>query len=124
MASFICKCEKLCKNYAEFYANHVETISSWSEQVEVHDEAEQQKQKIEKMLRDEPFARRRRAEKARKVASGYVPKPQPRCVGPKPICNKCVVVDGKIVASTCCNPKCSFVHGKFDKRANVRMAAE
>lgn len=124
MTSFVCKCEKLCANYDEFHANHVDTISSWGERIEVHDAAEQQRQKIEQMIRDEPFARRRRAEKARKIAAGYVPKPQPRCEGPKPICNKCVVNDGKIVASNCCNPKCTFVHGKFDRRAEVRMAAE
>lgn len=124
MASYICKCDKLCANYDEYYANHVRTLSSWGDQMEAHDAVEQKQQDIVKMLRDEPFARRRRAEKARRIAAGYVPKPQLKCKGPKPVCNKCVVVDGKIVESKCCNPKCTFLHGKFDRREHVRQAAE
>lgn len=123
MASFICKCEKLCKSYDDYCTHHIDTIASWGERLDFQDEVESNKENIEKMLRDEPFARRRRAAKARMIAAGYVPKPQQKCTSAKPTCNKCVVVDGKIVASNCCNPKCTFLHGKFDNREHVRQAA-
>lgn len=124
MADLICRCEKLCSNYDDYFANHVDNISSWGEQVEMDERVSDNRQDIEKMLRDEPFARRRRAERDRKIAAGYVPKPpQPRPAekGPKPVCRKCIVdSNGKIIANNCCNKKCTFNHGPFDRRENVK----
>lgn len=77
---------------------------------------------IEEMLRGEVHARRRRAAKAAKIAAGYVPRAQPRRVDPKPICRKCEVINNVVVKSNCCNPRCTFTHGKFDKREYIRSS--
>lgn len=122
--TYTCRCEKVCANYDEYVQNHVLTIPSWAEQMDKSEAVEQLRSDVEQMLRGEPYARVRRAMKAEKIASGYVPKPQPRCAGPKPICNKCVVdVHGKITSSNCFNKKCTFNHGPFDRRAHVRTEA-
>lgn len=128
MAEYICRCDTLCPSYEEYIAKHVDNIPNWGDRMEKEEFVSDNRSSIERMLRDEPFARRRRTEKERKIAAGYVPKPppQPRSVekGPKPICRKCVVnSNGKIIASTCSNKKCTFNHGPFDRRESVKNKA-
>ena len=123
---YICRCPKLCANYEEYIENHVNNISSWGEQAEVFDEVEAIKPSIAKMLSDESFARRRRTEKARRLANGYVPKapPKPRTDGKKLKCNKCLKDENDvIIANNCQNKHCTYDHGKFDRREHYRMMA-
>ena len=119
-ASYICRCDKLCSSYDEYFRNHVESLTSWAEQMDRADAVNAIRSPIEKMLSDEVFARRRRAAKA-----GRVPVPPPPAqTTPKRFCKHCVVVDDKVVANRCCNKKCTFNHGKFDRRDHIRMMAQ
>lgn len=123
-AKFVCDCKVVCANFQDFLENHTKKVASWGERVEVEEQILEQQANVEQMLKGEPYARVRRALRDQKRATGYVPKPQPRCVGPKPVCNKCVVdSDGKVVESKCFNKKCTFLHGKFDHRQSVRELA-
>lgn len=119
---FVCRCPAVCSSFDEFFRKHAETIKNWADRVEIEEQIMESKAEIEQMLKGEPYARIRRAIREKKRAAGYIPPPQVRCKGLKPVCNKCELDSaGNIVKNNCHNKKCTFVHGKFDNREYVRQ---
>ena len=99
---YVCDCEVVCRDYADFVMNHTSQISNWADRVEVEEDMDQQKDIIEMMLRGEPYARKRRALRDKKRAQpGYKPPVQQTKRPDKPVCNK---------GTKCCNKKCTFIH--------------
>lgn len=123
LRQFRCRCPAACVDLETYRNNHIESIEDWGEQMDKDEFVTEREPAIVKMIRDEPFARRRVELRDKKIAAGWVPRPPPQpSTKPKPICKKCTVVDGKVVASACINKKCTFNHGCMDRRAHIRMA--
>lgn len=116
-----CDCKVPCANIDEYMDNHVSSIQSWSDQTEVEEMVLANEGQVRKMIRDEPYARHRVAVRARKLASGWVPRPTQPASKPKPFCRYCKVVDGRVVSDEgCFNNKCTFSHGHLDRRPHIR----
>lgn len=119
--AFRCNCMVPCEDWDDYILNHVSSIRSWGDQVDMSENVQSHEEQIKKMIRDEPYARHRYAERARKMANGWVPKPTQPASKPKPFCRYVTVVNGRVVSDEgCFNKKCTFSHGHLDRRPHIR----
>lgn len=101
MASeFRCDCPTVCSTFDNYKNNHTAHYSSWADRMDAEDRYDDHRKLIEKMLKGEPYARKKRGIRP----PGYVPAvvvvPKTKRAD-KPLCNK---------GTSCCNKKCTFVH--------------